>query len=804
MYKIKIAIFFILVGVGTTANAQARLYGRVMDEKGGSLPYANVLLLNAADSSLSKGMITDLEGKFSLEGVASGKYLIVSSMVGFKKVYLPLIEISGQEHQNMGTISLQEDAALLDEVVIRADKPMFEQRLDRLVVNVENSITSAGGTALEVLERSPGITVNRQSGTIAMGGKQGVMVMMNGKIQRIPMSALIQLLAGMAASNIEKIELIANPSAKYDAQGDAGIINIVNKKSTGYGTNGSMSASLGYGYYMKSSGSVDLNHRTKNFNIYGSYSATYNKLWQEFILDRAIENPNQQTATISKRYGSTPIHLARIGAEWAVGKKTTFSTLVSGFDNQWKMDAYNTSHVEQSGLDSANIRFYDKELNHWTNLMGNLNINHVFKEGNSLNLDVDYLYYHDNNPHSFVNDYNFTQTSTTTQEKIEINKKTPINMGVIKLDYETLINKLKFEVGAKATYSRLNNNVLVESKKDQNEWVTDTQFTQDYAMKDDVLAAYINLSGKLNDKSQFQAGLRTEKTDMEIISGGTTKVFDLNFWSLFPSAFYSYQINKNNALQFSYGRRITRPSYQDIAPFVIFMDPFTYFSGNPKLKPTITDGVQASYSVKELLVSLKYSHDKNNIAQFQTKVDPVDKKTYWYSVNLDKVQTYSLSLSFPVAMAKWWKIQNNYMGLYQQISTLYQDVPVNITQISGQFNMTQTFTLSRNYTFELSGMYWTPSRFGIAVFKSYGNVSAGIQKKMNRGTLSINITDIFWTNIWRIETVNAALNQNQKGTFKLAEPRVIRISYSLNFGNNAVKSSRQRSTASETEQRRVK
>jgi hypothetical protein len=232
------------------------------------------------------------------------------------------------------------------------------------------------------------------------------------------------------------------------------------------------------------------------------------------------------------------------------------------------------------------------------------------------------------------------------------------------------------------------------------------------------------------------------------------------------------------------------------------MDPFTYFSGNPKLKPTLTQNVQASYSYKDVILSLKYSNDQNSIARFQSKVDPIDKKTYFYSENIDRVQTYTLSINVPLTIVPWWKTQSSLLGLYQQINTIYQDVPVNIIQMSNQVVVTNTLTLPKNYTLELSGNYFSPARFGIALLKSHGLVSFGVQKKMGSSSLSVNITDIFWNDIYRFETVNAALNQNQKAMIKL-EPRVVRVSYSFNFGNKAVKT-KQRSTASETEQGRVR
>lgn len=785
-------------------SAQSSVNGRIADAKGEPLPYANVLLLHATDSTMAKGVVTSSNGSFRIENIEAGNFMLVATMVGFKRTTISPLNFEITKNVSLETIVLNEESEQLNEVVVKASRPVFEQRIDRLVVNVENSITSVGGNALEVLERSPGITLNRQSNSINMNGKQGVLVMFDGKIQRLPMETVVQLLGSMPAANIDKIELISNPSSRYDAQGDAGIINIVTKHNPNYGTNGSVNASVAYSYYGKAQGSININHRKKGFAVFADYSISRDKLWQEMTFDRTISNPDQHTLTVSTRYPMRTIHNARLGAEWSLGKSTTMNMLVSGFDNVWDMDAYNDSHITQNNQDSADVKIHDYEINHWKHMMGNVNINHKFTGGQSLNLDVDYLYYHDNNPHLFKNNYTFYEPEGSEVEYVKISKKTPIHMGVTKLDYEFSINKLKIETGLKATFSRLSNAVVVANKEQEN-WVPDPQFTQNYDMKDDVLAAYVSMNSKVGEKGQLQLGLRTEQTDMSITNGANENIFDLNFWSLFPTAYYSKQVNSNNSFNFSYGRRISRPSYQDIAPFVIFMDPFTYFSGNPKLKPTLTEAVQATYSHKEIVFSLKYSYDKNSIANFQSRVDPEDKKTYFYSENLDKVQTYTLSLSLPISLTKWWRIQSNVLGLVQQINTIYQDVPIEIQQWSVQTNVTQQFTLPRDYAFEVSAFYWSPSRFGIAEVKGFGSVSAGVQKKLNnnRGSLSLNINDIFWTGIYRFSTINSELNQRQLGKLKFAEPRIVRIAYTLNFGKNTVKSGKRGSTASDAEQRRV-
>jgi outer membrane receptor protein involved in Fe transport len=253
-------LLLIVLLYGNMAYGQ-KVRGKVLEKDGKPLPFANVLLLSSKDSTLVKGAVTAENGSFSIENTKQGTYLVVVSMIGYQKTFSAIFTISEENSTNtLPLLTVAPEDRQLDEVKVTAQKPLFEQQIDKLIVNVGNTLTAAGSTALDVLERSPGIVVNRQNNALSMSGKNGVLVMVNGKISRLPIDAVLQMLQGMQASNIEKIELITNPSARYDAEGDAGIINIVLKKNTDQGTNGTISLTMGHGYYEKPSASINLNH----------------------------------------------------------------------------------------------------------------------------------------------------------------------------------------------------------------------------------------------------------------------------------------------------------------------------------------------------------------------------------------------------------------------------------------------------------------------------------------------------------------------------------------------------------------
>ncbi|MDQ4139478.1 MAG: TonB-dependent receptor, partial [Bacteroidota bacterium] len=315
------SIILLLVNPFFSFSQQASVSGRLKDDGGKPISFANVLLLQSQDSALYKGTLSDEAGNFNFINVANGTYLIKSVMLGYKPNIVPAFTVSsGQKSYQIASITLAGETKQLNTVTVEAKKPLFEQHLDRLVVNVQSSITSAGSNALEVLERSPGITVNRQNNSMAMSGKQGVIIMINGKPSRIPMDAVMQMLASMNANNIEKIEIITTPSAQYDAEGNAGVINLVIKKNQNYGTNGSYSVSMGYGRYERPAASFNINHRNQKLNLFSDYSFSHTHIWQTFTNQREVTNPQNVILTnnLTRRDPIITNHTGRLGFEYTL------------------------------------------------------------------------------------------------------------------------------------------------------------------------------------------------------------------------------------------------------------------------------------------------------------------------------------------------------------------------------------------------------------------------------------------------------------------------------------------------------
>lgn len=789
------------------AWAQTQIHGNITNSEQHALAFANVLLLTQQDSSLVKGSLANESGKFIFEDISPGNYLIRIDMIGYRTSYAPGFTIrNAMESYPAGTFILDPQTVTLDKVEIIAEKPMFEQQIDRMIINVQNSIVSAGGSVLEVLERSPGIMVDWQNSSIGMGGKQGVILMINGKQSRMPMDAAFQLLAGMNADNIEKIELITTPPARFDAEGDAGIINVVLKKNLDYGVNGNYTLSAGYGRESKRGASLNLNYRKNKLNLFGDYSYSRDHGDQHISFERRVSYQGKETLTLgeSDRDPIRNLHNARVGFDYELSSKTIVGGLVSGYINNWKTNDHNQTIYEVDKVNDGFLDIQNDRSNSWEHIMGNLNLVHKFDDNKKLSIDLDYLTYGNDNPSYYENSYLDGKGDFVYLEKVQLSKLTPIDVFVTKVDYSQDIGKdIQVEAGLKGTLYRLFNDIKMETEE-QGAWIVNPDFTNAFDLKEDIGAVYASVRAKLNAKTTLQAGLRYEYTQTHLGSEVEPDIVDRKYGNLFPSIYLARDLNEHNRVQVSYSRRIARPSFSELAPFILFLDPTTFFSGNASLRPAFTDAFKADYRWKTLFLSLTYSQDKDAIARFQSRIDPETNLQTYFTSNLDRRETWALMVSYPLKISGWWESQANLIGTIQHLDTEFEGEQIETSQKSFTANTTQKFLLPADISLELSGNYMSPRLWGISTMKARGMVNFGIQKKLKKdwGTFNLSIRDIFWTNGMRWEAEQPVINLDLQGQFNF-EPRVVRLTYTRKFGNKQVKGTRKRKTGSDEERKRV-
>lgn len=801
------SVVIILAGTCMPVMVFCQIQGAVKDVNNIPLAGANVLLLLQKDSSMISGVMASEQGTFSISDFTPGAYLLGISMIGYKPAFSsPFTIKSSNDHLHLDPIIVEEDSRQLQDVNVVAKKQVYELEIDRMVINVDNSITSSGNTALEVLEKAPGIIVDRQNSSVSMSGKGGVMIIINGRQNRMPMAAAVEMLASMNADNVEKIELITSPPAKYDAEGDAGIINVVLKKNDDFGTNGSFTLGAGMGERERLNGGLNLNHHVEKVNYFGLYNATNNNYRQRINGNRIITQGASmlETDSRSNREASLLFQNARLGFDYTISSKTMLGMLAAGYIRDWEMDAVNDIFYRRDDVitDRSNLNTF--ELNKWIHYMGNVNLQHKFKEDEILEVNLDYLNYEFNNPSNYVINNSGNGQNAGTDEGIDVEKLTPLEIGVGMIDYsKQLGSKLKIEGGVKATITRFSNDVAVSYLR-QGTWLTDDEMTNKYKMKEDISAIYSTVNYSFNKKTSIVAGLRYEYMNSALSSATEQGILDLHYGKLFPTVFFSRKFNENNSWQLSYSRRIDRPTFNELAPFIVFMTPETFISGNEELVPALSDILKTDFQHKGIIFSITYTDTKDAISRFQPQIDEERNRMYITSKNLDHFKTIAGMLAFPFTLTKWWKMQNNFSWIYQTIETFYDGEDIDVQQSNYRINSIQNITLSKTVSAEISGFYQSVSLFGIAELKPYGRLDFGLQKKFNDGnsTLSLNVTDALKTNVYKSTAHVPELNINTRSLLDF-DTRVISLTFTQNFGNNQLKSARKRETASEEERNRI-
>ncbi len=785
------------------AQSNFKISGNILESNNNTMPFANVLLLKASDSTLVKGTLSDENGSYIIKEVSSGNYLLLSSLVGFQSAYSKPFKLNNDYYPEALVLIEGEQ---LKEVVIEAKKPIFQQQIDRLVINVENSIVSAGGTALEVLERSPGVLVNKQNNNISIQGKSGVVVMINGKISYMPAQSLVQFLNGISADNIASIELITSPPANLDAEGNAGYINIVLKKRSDLGLNGTYSISGGYGKGAVSNDNLNFNYRKNKVNIYGSYSFSLDKRNQIFTTSREYQESGNliTSSTISDRDPTQRNHNLRIGLDFDISEKTVTGFLISTFDNKWTMDALNNNLNTENETPTSYVILDNNELNHLKHFGFNYNFKHNFSENKFISFDIDYLKYRYNNPTDYINSFYDQNFEFISEELLRSRKETPLNTWVSKMDYSNAINEnTKLEAGIKGTKSEFKNEVSVENFMD-NEWVIDPSLTNVSDLNEKIFAAYGSIEYSFNKKTSVKAGLRYEYTDSKLNTDTDGLVVDRQYGIWFPTIFLNRNFNENFSMNLSYSKRITRPTFNDLAPFVILLDPNTFFSGNSSLQPAISNSIKYGINYKSYFLSLQYTNEDSSIASFQERIDDETGRLIFEASNLDFTKTFGMTLGIPIKITNWWKTQNNLTASKQKVRTFYNEEPLEVKLVNFSANSTHAFKISDSFSMELSGNYYGPSLFGSAKYNEIMIFNFGIQKEFKEdwGSLKFGISDIF--NQFKLTGGTDFPEQNikTKNSFRFTN-RTFTVTYNRKFGNNKLKSSRNRETGSEEERQRV-
>ncbi|WP_231459074.1 MULTISPECIES: outer membrane beta-barrel family protein [unclassified Pedobacter] len=784
-----------------------KLSGKVIDEKGVALPFAAVRVLNSPDTMIVKSGSTNVDGEFNFDDLKSGNYVLSVSMAGYKTTKTASFALLND--LKMNAITVESTVKQLKEVSITAKKPFVEHQIDKTVLNVESSIVSSGGTALDVLEKAPGVQIDRQNEQIKLNNKTGVTIMVDGKTNFLSGADITTLLSNMSSDQIATIELITNPSSKYDASGNAGIINIKLKRNKAYGTNGTISVNGGQGIMpdsptdlVRAGVNLNLNHREGKWNVFGNGAVARKSNYNNTIVNRTTfanglsSAFNQDFERKNKGVGFQ----GKLGADYYASEKTVFGVMVDANTVNTKLDNFSNTFIRelQSNVASTNSvlqNAYSKSPAN--NFTANFNIKHDFnKTGKNITFDVDYSNFNNKRDEQFDARYLNQAGQQTNATLLRNNTDANIDIYAAKTDLTLPVNKtMKFETGLKSSYVVTNNDFLSEQFLSGN-WQNDLGKSNNFIYKENINAAYVNFAKEWK-VWQIQLGLRAEHTHSNGNSITSNKEVDRNYLSLFPTVFINQKITENNNIRYSYSRRVDRPNYQQLNPFAFYMDPYAVDQGNPYLKPQFTDNFEVSYSFKQLSFSLNYADTRDMITQISQQ-DEVTRIVNVIRQNLGRAQNYSAGVYFPLKVVKWWNMQNNASVYYNKFEDgNLEGAPFLSSKVAYNFNTNQQFTLPNNFSAEISFWYSSPRVSGVeqTTIAQYA-LNAGIQKTlMNKKLkLRLNMDDIFATNRWegKLDYQNVNLRVSNRYTSRRAN-----FSLSYNFGNQNVKSVRNRNTATD-------
>ncbi len=701
-------------------------------------------------------------------------------------------------------------------MVVTARKPFIEQKIDKMVVNVDAAVTNAGSTVLEVLEKSPGVTVDRD-GQIALKGKQQVMVMMDGRPTYLAPQELANLLRNMPSSAVESIEIMTNPSAKYDAAGNSGVINIRTKKNKQKGFNGSLSLNYGQGVYWRTNDNFNINYRTGKFNVFanGGYSK-----WNGFnnldIERNFIDPSGKLTARLesySRMRNESDNYTLKIGTDYYLSQKTTIGFVASGFYNPEQMSSQNTSYLQNDLLVTDSIVFAESNNNNiWRNGSFNLNMRHQFDStGRELTMDLDYVRYRATNDQDFVNTTYTNKWEMQHQETLRGDLPVNIDIYSAKADYTHPFRKgLKMETGVKTSYVETNSSALYFNQVTGGEQ-PDYSKTNSFLYKENIHAAYVNFSKQIK-KFGIQAGLRYEYTHIRGLQYGNPTVQDSSFTrtygNLFPTLFISYQASKDHQWGLNYGRRIDRPAYQDLNPFLFFLDKYTYQSGNPFIRPQYSDNIELSHTFKGFLTTtLNYGYTSDFMTEtFEQEQLPNGEESYATIVrqgNIGHRHTGGIAVSAQVPVNKWWTAILYTNLNYNQFNGILNGERINVEATNLLVNMNNQFRFKKGWSGEISGWYRTKGVEGQIMIDPLGQLSVGLAKQVlkDKGTVKLNVRDVLYSQI-----ANGEINfQSTQASFRqVRDSRVATITFTYRFGKPIKGVKARKSGGAGDEQNRVK
>ncbi len=799
----------------TSVFVKAQISGKVLVEEGESAAFVNVLLLHSEDSSLVKGGQSDLEGNFELLNVPSGNYRLRLSAIGLADWYSEAFLLVEGSVKDFGPIRLSTAAIALEGVEVTAKKMLLQQSAEGTVINVGSSVMTQGSSALQVLERAPGVFIDQRNNTIALNGQNGVGIMINGKRLRLSLQEVVAMLQGMSADNIEKIELLTSPSAKYEAAGSGGLINIVLKKNEGIGTNGSISLSGGYGEGEKVMASARINHSAGETQAYASYTYSLDEMADGFygVGTNIVPVFGGQVGfeILNNNYRRLTNHNLNLGAETKISEQTIFggSLILQRSGN--RNTVVNLVEYDLNPDSAINMNIQINGDNPWNNLLSNVYLERALAGQGKLKLDIDYLRFDSKNPtlarSQYFNkeDHRIHPGGRFFADANRGSSRTGINIGVFKLDFErTFQDKLKWEAGLKGTYSKTSNLAQIE-RQENNDWILDDRSVTAVDLYERIAAAYTSFYYPFSPSTELTLGARYEY--WERTSPEDRRVQK----RLFPSLFFSHGWQETSRLQLSFTQRVTRPDYNDLASFLRYNGPISVFTGNPLLKPTISHNLRLAYQWQAYNFSLNFVHEENPIVRYQVVENEAGDLVLVSPQNMFYQRNIYFQTDLPVQLQAWWNVNLGFTAGPRKFHLSHTKEQVEKQYWTYSLYGNQTIDLPWGTSLELSGWYNAPSYDGSRRYKGFGMLNGGLKKQLknNQGSIQFTVSDLFKSmrivsDFGNLAEEAFASSADVVYRAESGRTRIYRISYFHNLGNAKLKTKGERQAGAAEERSRVR
>lgn len=760
-------IYFLgISNLAATPKEVAKITGKITDQKGEAVPYANVALI-LLDGALVDGAVSDENGNFLIESTRTAKVKLVVSSIGYASFSSDPFDLIPGKNKDFGTLTISDEMTGLDEVTIKASRPEIIIEPDKTIINVEGTVMAEGSNALDVIGRSPGIYVD-QDGNINLNGRTGATVMINDRPTYMSAIDLANFLRSMSADNIKSIEVINNPSSRFDAEGSAGVINIQLKKNNIDGVFGNIQVGSQYnGQYAPTAG-MTLNVKKGKWSTNGTFNynefAQFNDLEinRNFALEQGISS-FYQDSRITSRYKTPSFNGS---ANYEINENQNLGLNVQASSSTDKTTNSSTTVVTSPGQDFNN---YIESFNNSDGLRNRLftNLHYDVKLdtlGSKLTADMDFTVMDTESSSLLDNSYwaGNDDPSFSFTDKISTLNDMYYTIFTSKVDFtKSLKGGKTFESGLKGSWVKSDNDL------DLGRAVNEGPFEQDpnsnrFIYSENILAAYASLKGSFSEKVSYQAGLRGEYSDIVGNSVTLNEVNKQNYFNLFPSFFIQHKVSEKYQIVYNANRRITRPNYRLLNPFVYFIDPLTSETGNPNLRPQYSNNLEMNHVINGAYqFTLGYSETEDAFMQVFIQ-DEEARTTTTFTDNFEKTRNANLRAIVPVEINKWWTTSNMVQVNYNQFKTPIGEDFLDVDQVSFMVRTQQNFTLPKGYKVEVMAMYLGPQIWGQGEIEGFGWVDAGVTKSVMKDKLSISVngTDIFRTQLIRAKVQFANIDTN--------------------------------------------